>query len=111
MFRDEDTVGSGLAALTGDGRRAFFALLVKDLSITVRALYADAQGNGVDIKSAVAGVAEVLHTIGNQLVADAGLGAAPGDEEFLTSLVSKADCWGLGGEVRRAIQDAARRAG
>jgi hypothetical protein len=103
----EAKVPSGLTALAGDDRQAFFAVLVRDLSITVRALYAESRDNGADIRSQLAGVGEVLHAIGNKLCADAGLGGAPEDEAFLAALISKADYWGLGGEVRRAIGHAA----
>jgi hypothetical protein len=105
---DEGTVPSGLTALAGDGRQAFFALLVKDLSITIRALYAESRDNGTDIRSQLAGVGEVLHAIGNKLCADAGLGGAPDDAAFLAALITKADYWGLGGGVRRGIRHAAK---
>ena len=63
---------------------------------------------GAPLDGPVAGVAKVVHAVGNKLCADAGLGPAPDDETFLRSLLVTGDHWGLGEAVRWAIGGAPR---
>jgi hypothetical protein len=96
--------------MSGDQRDAFFAQLVRNISILLRQLIVGERDEGSDISVHLAGIAEILHTVSNQMCSDAGLGSAPADEVFLASLLHKGDHWELETSVRWAIVEAARLA-
>jgi hypothetical protein len=98
-----------IARLGSEQRAEFFARLIQALSISGRAGYVVATNDEATTASYLTGMNEVLHIVGNQLLAEAGVGTGYGDDEtFLDVLMSRATQFDRAGDVLWSIEWAVR---